>query len=942
MEPLPARHEPNPSSSRSSPQQPPTDPRITPSPPHSPKSSQTPTHDSPQGNLQPPHEFSSPRPPFENRGSLDTLAAAALKPLSDPFHQGQQNQGQSHGQNDNKRPSPPPPRRQRSTSPAQVQLTSYARHTHSSLNNHRHSPSSVRSRPLDFATSDPKSTQSRSRSTSPSTKPQLHSDQHPTHKALPSFQELSNGRRGDSSPGRHHYRDRSYQPSDEDSEENPSTNPRSGDHPVRMRGPGDLVPSATPLSQPNQDKGYKSSARSTMSISSLLGDSPSAGMESRPEGSSSTLGGRTGESLPSYSAADKQSKFSTSMEQDGVVHESEYEKSNGYSKESQEEQTKRAQMHRHSRHHAPDATPEVAPDMRDAAYRKYYYHEQREDERKEATQEREEQLVEEREATEEHDREKREDSMLSERTAHSERHQHRHHHHHHGHGPVHHSAPLVPAPPHIHAHGHHHHHAQSHILHQHQHQYQHRLKYGAPQHHHHHQHHHHKHQVGTPPTGKTSAFSYVPKALGLSLNPRLKVNATQVYISYLIQLDQMQRAQHLMRSSEKRKSVQEPTESQLENGAPPHKQHQGAHVRSLSLNETTKAAQVVARRETVGHGTCAMSPVSEATAHPARRRSRSIESPDIAISSSEIGDRRLSCVSQLQESEPPSPHTHGHIHTHGHPGYVHSLAHHHHHHPHLHPYPPVHGHGHAHARTHAHAHLHPHPHPYPHLHTHPHPHTAPVLPAHVHPAQHHHHIIPTKSETGSPGSPSRGSTSPIVHRHHGAHHHHHPHHHPYHPNHPNHQHHFHHYSHPNSPHTHGHGRGLAHSHSHNHSHTHGRHTHTHSFGSSSQSHVYGHASHAHSSQPDEGGAGQSPALEDTSMSPPLHPIAGPEGPPVIEMTGRTSAFKASPSSTPREQGSPPLSSPRGDSQDPSREQANGISVSVQSLPLDSRPDVNDN
>ena len=191
----------------------------------------------------------------------------------------------------------------------------------------------------------------------------------------------------------------------------------------------------------------------------------------------------------------------------------EYGKSSGYSMESQQEQTKRAQLHCHSRHHAPDATPETKPDMRDAAYRKYYYHEHREKERKEAVQEHEEQTVEEQEAIQEHDREKREDSLQSERTAHSERHQHRRHHHHHGHGPLQHSVPLAPVPPHIHAHGHHHHHVQPHMIHQHQHQ--HRLKFGPPQHHHHHQHHHHKHQVGAAPTGTTSAFSYVPKALGL-------------------------------------------------------------------------------------------------------------------------------------------------------------------------------------------------------------------------------------------------------------------------------------------------------------------------------------------------------------------------------------------------------------------------------------------
>jgi len=257
MEPLPARHEPDPSSSRSSPQPTPTGPRMALSPPHSLKSTHTPTHDSLHNSVHPSPEFSSQQPAFENRGSLDTLAAAALKPLSDPFRQSQ-SQSQGQGQSDHKqRHSPPLPRPQRSISPAQAQHPSHSRPTLPNSSSHHQNPSSAQPRPLDFATVDSKSTQSRSRSTSPPAKSRLDSDQRSTQKALPSFQELSNGRGGDSSSGRHHYRDRSYQPSDDDSEGNPSANSRPGDHSMQIHGAGELAPSVVSQHSSNQDKAYK-------------------------------------------------------------------------------------------------------------------------------------------------------------------------------------------------------------------------------------------------------------------------------------------------------------------------------------------------------------------------------------------------------------------------------------------------------------------------------------------------------------------------------------------------------------------------------------------------------------------------------------------------------------------------------------------------------------
>ncbi|KAI7817263.1 hypothetical protein BC939DRAFT_335802 [Gamsiella multidivaricata] len=374
-------------------------------------------------------------------------------------------------------------------------------------------------------------------------------------------------------------------------------------------------------------------------------------------------------------------------------------------------------------------------------------------------------------------------------------------HHHHRH---------LPHPHHQHQHLHgrvHHHHPQHvthpHVIHQHAHQ------HTAPPHHHHH--HVHQHSLHHEKSTHTSAFSYMPRSLGLRLNPRLKVNATQVYISYLIQLDQMQRAQHLMRSSEKRKSVHDTVASHSDPaGHPPHKHHQHPHARTPSCGESTCSAQVVPREEEVA-GRCegTLSPSACDTTALDERPKRYSNKPDgadsvadencmqMVVASSETVDRSSPQISRQTQQQQQHLHTHApHQHTHLHP----------------------HGHGHAHAHAHLHAH-----------------HSAPVLPAHIHPAQHHHHIIPSLPVKLDRGT-AKASGSTAVHRHHTLHHHH-PHHHPYHPNHPNHQHHFHHHlghnHHAHHTHsTHGHNHMHVHQHPHPyHAHTHARarngHVHTH-------------------------------------------------------------------------------------------------------------------
>ncbi|KAI8605285.1 hypothetical protein EDD21DRAFT_153840 [Dissophora ornata] len=365
---------------------------------------------------------------------------------------------------------------------------------------------------------------------------------------------------------------------------------------------------------------------------------------------------------------------------------------------------------------------------------------------------------------------------------------HRHHHHiphqHHQHLPAH-----------QYPHGHVHHHHPQLAAHQHQHTHQHPL---PPHHHHHHVHHHHLHHGKS--ASPASAFSYMPKSLGLRLNPKLKVNATQVYISYLIQLDQMQRAQHLMRSSEKRKSVHDAVATQAKSSdVIPHKHHHRVHSRTPSSGEPSRDVQVISiPDEEIGErDTRPCSPLSDASGERKKRHSQRLEEADMAP-----GDNGSHQVVTLGNSERIS--RQGPTHTH---------------------LPSRHQHQGQHPHVHAHAHAHAH-------------HSAPVLPVHIHPAQHHHHIVPSTAKLDRGASKANGSQN--VHRHHALHHHH-PHHHPYHPNHPNHQHHFHHHPHPAS-HNHSHNHhphGYALMHGHNHAHA--RHTHAHNHGGHVHTHAHNHS-----------------------------------------------------------------------------------------------------
>ncbi|KAI9233342.1 MAG: hypothetical protein BYD32DRAFT_426215 [Podila humilis] len=367
---------------------------------------------------------------------------------------------------------------------------------------------------------------------------------------------------------------------------------------------------------------------------------------------------------------------------------------------------------------------------------------------------------------------------------HQHAHPHAHHRHHH---PVHvHQAPHSRGHSHVHthsAHGHTHtHHNQAQV----------------PYHHHRHQHVHHHHKA----TGAPSAFSYVPQSLGLSLNPRLKVNATQVYISYLIQLDQMQRAQHMIRSSDKRKSQQEPNIGDVD----------GLEKRPLSItdkpHESSSSSDGVPDDNPANKNKTDESEEGDSEMQgPEGLSNRETTSTSVPISSPNLARNAPSRRSHSHHVHVPivqAGHAHGHPHVHNHAGHHHHHHHHiiptkveapvggksgsssvhrhhtlHHHHPHHHPYHPNHpnhqhhfhhhphpvGHGHGHAHVHhnhAHNHVHaPHAHVHSHRHSHPHSHARVKSPVHDHRRGHSQSSPGHQGGTSGTGSGSSGTTPPI-------------------------------------------------------------------------------------------------------------------------------------------------------------------------------------
>ncbi|KAF8963199.1 hypothetical protein BGZ46_001027 [Entomortierella lignicola] len=656
---------------------------------------------------------------FEIRGNLDTLAAAALKPLA----------GKTYGERN-------------APQPYQQQLQNHKHHHQGQ--NHSHSTRS------NHSPDDSRAINSRALEQNYTSSPH---DDHST---------------------RFHYRERG-QPSDEDSEDDPSLHSRHspyrshGSHLQKPSKQEQMPPccnSISPRRSPEQDKSTRSfhdpqpNNSSSMSISSLLDDSSSREAFPRKQmnnidSNPANHAGRSGDSL--------KNRRIDEGETGGETRTQRRSSSPGRMSDTEE----RSQMTHHHDNHHHHSRKDLGTELSNTVSTDQYHHHIHQTHSRDVTQ---------------------------------------HHHHH------------IPHQHHQHIHRHRH---PQHIIHQHQHQRQHlhthphAHAHAQPvslHHQHHHAHHHHLHHSRT--SSGASAFSYMPQSLGLKLSPKLKVNATQVYISYLIQLDQMQRAQHLMRS-EKRKSIHnDAIISQEESSRNSfHKQHFHAHARTPSSGEPSRNVQIAPHQEEATErdgGT--RSPLSETSDERKKRNTRKSEDAEMNSSgtfrrseSAETADRASPTISNHARSLQTHP-QHSHIHTHPHP--------------------------HPHQHIHGHSHLHGH-------------HSAPVLPAHIHPPQHHHHIVPSSTNLERGSTKINGSQS--VHRHQTLYHHH-PHHHPYHPNHPNHQHHFHHHGHPGHNHNHIHHNHNQNNHLHSHAHVHG-HGHTHLHHAHAHNHVNHNHSHSHKRSP---------------------------------------------------------------------------------------------
>ncbi|KAF9128199.1 hypothetical protein BGW39_005274, partial [Mortierella sp. 14UC] len=507
---------------------------------------------------------------FESRGNLDTLVAAALKPLAEEYPQRHHSLPQRYE----------PPGHSHSNHHSNNNIHTNGSNESSNNNdsandkNHRTStPQHISSHHSESPSRSPRLADS-SISTTGGSGLGLNSIQtatasfvsaaattHPTHHH---------------SSSKYHYRDQGRTLSDEDSaEEDPLPASGQQNRQIRPATPSEYPSSRPPPSlQEQPDSAFKPSARSSMSISSLLGDSTGYARrtgdeeDSTPEHHATTRhltpspvrpNGAQSEGLFEQRCAERVAKQRDSCPRRQSNARSEHE---GHDDMDQDHLP--CEPHPHYLHHnRTHSHPHLHP------HPVYHHHHRRHlEDQAGAT------LPEVTNQPDFHQHHQPQDVALGDAGA--------RHHHHHRHIP--HPHPHHPMAAHSHSHPHVHHHPQHLGLPQHK----------MPPHRHHHIHHHHLH-IEKSPSSAPSAFHYVPRSAGLSLNPRLKVNATQVYIAYLIQLDQMQRAQHLKRSSEKIKSTGDMVNGLAGSPTP----QRTLHARTPSGEEPGRSAQIVPHPEEV-------------------------------------------------------------------------------------------------------------------------------------------------------------------------------------------------------------------------------------------------------------------------------------------------------------------------------------------------------
>ncbi|KAF9436642.1 hypothetical protein BGZ76_003368 [Entomortierella beljakovae] len=189
--------------------------------------------------------------------------------------------------------------------------------------------------------------------------------------------------------------------------------------------------------------------------------------------------------------------------------------------------------------------------------------------------------------------------------------------------------------------------------------------------------------------------------------------------------NQMQRAQHLIRSEKRKSAHGEVASNQVEpSKRVAHDNPRSSHERTASYEEPKNEAQ---------------GPLVEENKTEQQEKAKSLTPETLEGRDKDTSSKPVDAEMELNDTQEQAESAENSDSSTSHQSHSPAIPHPHHlSHPHPHP----------HQHPHQHVHQHPYAHPHAHLHNH---HSAPVFPSHIHPAQHHHHIVPTlsKAERGS-------------------------------------------------------------------------------------------------------------------------------------------------------------------------------------------------
>ncbi|KAK3842214.1 MAG: hypothetical protein J3R72DRAFT_139412 [Linnemannia gamsii] len=218
---------------------------------------------------------------FESRGNLDTLVAAALKPMAEDYPQRHHSSprlyeplGHSHHSNNNNNNS-----NNNNNNVHNSGSNESSNNINDNVSEGTRRSSSTQQHTSHYSGSPSRSPRLAESSLSASggsgLDPNLIQTATPSSASIATITTAVNATHRHSS-SKYHYREQGRTNSDEDSAEDdhPSSSSRQQNHHVRPASTSEYPPSCPPQSEAEQsDSAFKSSARSSMSISSLLGDS---------------------------------------------------------------------------------------------------------------------------------------------------------------------------------------------------------------------------------------------------------------------------------------------------------------------------------------------------------------------------------------------------------------------------------------------------------------------------------------------------------------------------------------------------------------------------------------------------------------------------------------------------------------------------------------------